>query len=250
MAQDQALYRYEFKYLVRAELIEKVSDFLSVHLRLDSYSGSRGGAGYTVRSIYFDSPDLECVQRKLGGEKYRETYRLRTYNRPGSAPLYLERKVRDGLLCRKERMVLSGSQLQALAELSYDGINAATDASKITETLFFRLYRQAYRPAALVSYERQAYFDQHETYLRVTLDRDLRALICPSLNMIYNEDRLERVLGRWAILELKFARALPRWLRWLSVSFQLQRLACSKYCTCAAYLLGERPSLSGGALYV
>jgi len=249
MAQDQALCRYEFKYLVRAELVEKVGDFLQTYLRRDDYSGPGGSAGYTVRSIYFDSPGWVCVQRKRAGDKYRETYRVRTYGQPGSAPLYLERKVRDGPLCRKERLALSDSQLQALILSSNHGNDLAA-GGKALEALFFHLYRKTYRPAALVSYQRQAYFDQDETYLRVTLDRNLRALIRPTLDMIYEEDRLEQILDQWAVLEIKFARTLPRWLKRLGVSFGLQRLSCSKYCTCAAHLLAEAPSLSLGALHV
>ena len=58
--------RYEFKYLVRPEVAERVVDFLAPHLEMDEHCRGRDSNSYTVRSIYFDSPDFECFHEKLG----------------------------------------------------------------------------------------------------------------------------------------------------------------------------------------
>lgn len=245
--------RYELKYLLRPELAERVVDFLRPYLEVDKYCNGNDANTYTVRSIYFDSPDFECFHAKRGGQKYREKFRIRTYNHSGFAPLFLENKRKNGLSYVKDKVSLNNDALKAIRNLDYDGLrdmDILEDERRILDRLFFHIYRRAYFPVVLIAYEREAYVYPGQETIRVTLDRNLRARMFPNLDQIYDEDGLETLFYNWIILEVKFTDVMPRWMRRLSTLFQLRRQACSKYCTCVAHFLGEIPNSKDGLAYV
>jgi hypothetical protein len=244
--------RYEFKYLLKPDVARAAADFLSSYLTIDKYSRKSEANAYTVRSIYFDSPKFECYYAKLGGQRYRQKFRIRTYNHSRDAPVFLEQKVKDGLLHIKTRSSLTDQELRAIenSESIIDGSTVHTEEHKeqVLDKLYFHIYRKAYEPIALVAYERQAYFDE-ENAIRATLDKNLRGIVFPKLDWIYDEERLEYLLKESIVLEIKFAESLPRWMRSLNSRFHLKRIACSKYCICVAHFLGELPHLEGRAYY-
>lgn len=205
-----------------------------------------------MRSIYFDSPDFACYHEKLGGQRRREKFRIRTYNGPQSAPFFLEDKIKDGLSYMKAKAALNDQTLKAITNLDYDSLNVDTaDGEKQTlERFFFHVYRRAYSPVALVVYDREAYVYPGQDMIRVTLDKNLRAKIFPNLAEIYDEESLEYLLYHWIILELKFTHILPWWVRRLNTLFHLKRQACSKYCTAVAHFLGEAPRVEEGLAHV
>ncbi|MCK4391677.1 VTC domain-containing protein, partial [Candidatus Bipolaricaulota bacterium] len=53
-----SVHRYELKHVLRPEVAERVVDFLAPHLEMDEHCRGRDSNSYTVRSIYFDSPDF------------------------------------------------------------------------------------------------------------------------------------------------------------------------------------------------
>jgi hypothetical protein len=247
------MFRYELKYLIRSELSEAVVEFLSRYLEMDRNCRTRDNHTYSVRSIYFDSPDFECFHAKLSGQKYREKFRIRAYNQPGSGPLALEDKIKNGISYVKDKVFLDSRELEAIASLDYDSLKALNPTSRnggILERLFFHVYRKAYSPVVLVTYDREAYVHPMQETIRVTLDRNLRTMIFPSLGQIYEEDVLEELLYNWIILEVKFSHVMPRWIKSLSTLFHLRRQACSKYCTSVAHFLGEIPNFKAGLAHV
>jgi hypothetical protein len=69
----------------------------------------------------------------------------------------------------------------------------------------------------------------------------------PAMDGIYEEDGVERPIGDWVVMEVKFGRTVPRWMRSLNTLFRLKPQACSKYCTGVAHLLGPNPGSSKGS---
>ena len=120
----------------------------------------------------------------------------------------------------------------------------------LIERFLFHLRGKAYFPVVLVAYEREAYIEPGGNNIRVTLDKNLRAALFPGLDQIYEEERLEYILYNWIILEVKFSQILPRWLKRLVSLFNLNRQACSKYCTSVGHFLGEAPELKGSTANV
>ena len=88
--------RYEYKYIVPKSLLDKLRELIKPFMELDKHAVDSGGE-YTVRSIYFDTPALECYTMKLDGVKRRNKVRLRGYNLKGdSNPVFFElKKKRD-----------------------------------------------------------------------------------------------------------------------------------------------------------
>ena len=245
--------RYEYKYLIDRELARGVTAFLSQYLELDEYSIKGVNHNYSVRSIYYDSPSFTCFHEKLDGQKYREKFRIRTYNKPGTAPIFLEDKKKNGSFYEKRRAELNDDTMRMIDDPHFDGNGESSIPEKdksLIERFLFHLRGKAYFPAVLVAYDREAYVEPGGNNIRVTLDKNLRAVLFPSLDEIYEEERLEYILYNWIILEVKFSQLVPRWLKRLVSLFNLNRQACSKYCTSIGHFLGEAPELKGSVANV
>ena len=251
LGQFTSVHRYELKHVLRPDVAKRVARFLNAHLQLDEHCGARDGNTYTVRSIYFDSPHFRCFHEKMAGNRYREKFRIRTYNHSDSAPLFLEHKRKSGLFYVKEKLPLSSEFLDQIGRCDRDTL-AALDRSdrRLVEKLLFHMHRDAFSPVLLAAYEREAYVDSVDETIRATLDGNLRAMMFPALGQIHDETGLEFVLHDATILEIKFSHVLPRWIGSLRACFDLQAQACSKYCTSTAHFLGEIPVFKDGMAYV
>lgn len=230
------------KYVVRPETARRLVTLLGSDLDRDPHAVRHASGAYTVRSVYFDSPSLECYRLKTGGQLFREKYRVRTYDEPGSAPLQFELKQKRGSRYRKHKLPLDARVLAGGAGASLlDWIPGPQggDAEVARQRLLYRLRARSYRPVVLVTYEREAYVGRQDDTVRVTLDRHVRARACSSLSSIYDESRWTRPLGDWVIVEVKFTRRVPRWMGALHRHGRLKPQACSKYCTAVAALFGE-----------
>src|SRR6185436_2710754 len=72
--------RVEFKYLVSNDLIDVIRRDLQPYVVADVLGGKDHDGEYTVRSIYYDTPQLECYETKLDGLKVRNKFRIRGYD--------------------------------------------------------------------------------------------------------------------------------------------------------------------------
>jgi len=245
--------RYEYKYLIGRGISRGVTTFLSQYLELDEYCLKEENHNYTVRSIYYDNPSFTCFHEKLDGQKYREKFRIRTYNGPGTAPIFLEDKKKNGSFYEKYRAELNDYTMRMIDDPHFDSNEEGSIPEKyksLIERFLFHLRGKAYFPAVLVAYDREAYVEPEGNNIRVTLDKNLRAVLFPNLNQIYEEERLEYILYNWIILEVKFSQIVPRWLKRLVSLFNLNRQACSKYCTSLGHFLGEVPEVKGSVANV
>ena len=239
-----AVGRHEFKYLIRSEMCDDITAFVSPFLELDKYSQSRPQDAYTVRSIYYDSPAFRCYYEKANGEKNRRKYRVRTYN--DAAATFLECKQRKGSTYTKPKVRLQDDDIVALAERR--GIDTSLpDPAGVLGQLLISMDRWEYQPTALVVYDRIAYvYPGQQDMIRVTLDRNLRGRVFAPLAEIHDEEELSPLLFGWTILEVKFSGIVPRFLHQLVTKFALERQACSKYGVCISQLIDENPTKREG----
>ena len=70
--------RYELKYFINRVENYALVNRLKYALKTDKYSVPH--KGYSIRSLYFDSFDDECLYEKLAGVQFRKKYRLRIYD--------------------------------------------------------------------------------------------------------------------------------------------------------------------------
>jgi hypothetical protein len=223
--------RLEYKYLLPASATDLVRRRLATFVEPDHHRPP-GRDQYTIRSIYFDTRDLDYYYEKESGIQHRRKLRLRGYNEytPASRA-YLEIKRKDDMAISKARacclfdeaeVLFSSGDLDRYLE---GGLEGRADG----RAFFYHLHRHALRPVILVTYEREAFFARHLPALRLTLDQNLRSAPFPAIGDLYREDRMTPSLQGYAIFEVKFSLGRPAWLMALLAELKLERLALSKY---------------------
>ena len=237
--------RHEFKYLVRREQTHAIARFAASYLEMDKYSQGLPRNRYTVRSIYYDSPDFRCYYEKANGDQNRRKFRIRSYNQADSA-MFLECKQRQGSTYTKLKSQLDHEKLAILD--SREGWGRMDFQSLgVVEQLLLAMDRWDYQPSSLVVYDREAYVSPgQEDTIRVTFDNNLRARVFPELDELYDESDLEDLLYDWTILEIKFTNTLPRFLARMVSQYSLERQACSKYGASIAHLVSDNPTKKEG----
>lgn len=226
--------RRELKYLVSEADRDRLHARLAPFVRADARAGGPGRPSYTVRSVYFDTPDLRDYHEKVSGIQVRRKLRIRVYDRPGDgSPVFLEVKRKHGGAVWKDRAALTADIVAPLLA-GGDPVDAVPATERVATARFlYRLRREARRPVLLVTYDREPLVGRLDPSLRITLDRRLRCapypVLGPDLRGLYVERPLRPTLDGRFILEVKFDRVFPSWLRFILSEFGLRREALSKY---------------------
>lgn len=170
MAKDNFIFkRVEKKYLLTDELKDALLSRISPMLIPDSYGRS------TISSLYLDTPDFRIIrasiEAKLGGHAYKEKLRLRTYGTPrDDTKVFLEIKKKYKGVVYKRRISLTHA---AAMEYILGGIKPP-DSQIMREIDYAMYFYGDVRPAAVVSYERDAFFVRDLPALRITFDSGVR----------------------------------------------------------------------------
>lgn len=227
--------RYEYKYLVPNSLIGKIREEISPFVKLDDYAKKQSIGQYTVRSIYYDSPQFSCYKEKIDGIKIRKKYRIRGYNSLSEKSItFLEIKHKNTNCISKSRAPLYYKNVSEILNsklvneyvLSFSGNGVE---KKDAEKFLYYYYLKNLRPAVLVIYDREAYLGKFDPSLRLTFDKNLRSVIYPDLNQLYDENKVKSTLSNHFIFEVKFYGSLPLWIKSLLSKYSLDRRALSKY---------------------
>jgi SPX domain protein involved in polyphosphate accumulation len=212
---------------------------LEPFMHQDPYAAMNGGE-YSVRSIYFDTPDLECYFQKLAGVKRRNKVRLRGYNRGEGSEVFFEikKKVDEPLIKNRApmtfeaaRKILKGMPVEDFVEPTRKYPLAVDDARRF----LYHIYVRRMRPAVTVIYERepfQAILKDRGNDLRITFDKHLRAVAYPTLDELFEEKHPILVNEQYFIMEIKFNRYLPAWVKAIVTTFGLKKGPASKYVLC------------------
>ncbi|MBN2170222.1 MAG: polyphosphate polymerase domain-containing protein [Candidatus Krumholzibacteriota bacterium] len=231
---EQRRERLELKYFIRDGEVPALRALIAPFTRLDRHAATCEGGRYVVRSVYFDTPDMRFYWEKEAGVKIRKKLRLRTYNSPADgAPGFVEIKRKYGNIVRKERVQLPVEEAIAVLEgaASPSGLPDLSRASRDSLDRFLALQQLlGLRPTVLVVYEREPYVGRDDPRVRVTFDCDVRSMIHPAIDEIFDQRSLRYVTGRRQVLELKFDGAMPPWLRPLTACLDRSHQAISKYC--------------------
>lgn len=181
---------------------------------------------YSIRSLYFDNDRDKALREKLDGVNYREKFRLRYYNGDVNF-IRLEKKSKVNGLCRKESVLLTPAQVQALLAGELD------DTDPLTWELLSKMRSQRLAPKTLVDYTREA-FVYGPGNVRVTLDYNIRTglngtdFLSPDCIMVPAGDAP-------AILEVKWDEYLPDIIQDLIQMPHRRVRAFSKYAACRIY---------------
>jgi hypothetical protein len=132
-----------------------------------------------VRSLYFDTADLDQYERSVSGEFRKDKVRIRWYDCPpdekGEVPAFIELKSRQGFASSKQRRRLLVPAPRLAPPALSKGIVSRT---MLLETLgsFGHFPEKPLQPVILITYRRHRY-NEILTGVRVSFDDDIRAVL-------------------------------------------------------------------------
>jgi len=238
--------RFELKYVVSPGCARAIRDFARPHVVPDEHACPDNEHGaYAVHSLYLDTPSLELFQQTERGLKNRFKLRIRFYDDDPAHPAFLEIKRRETDVIRKERAAISrrgvarllgGDWLRDADLVSDNGNGYGIPGRALQRFCELSAWIRA-RPAAYVSYMREAYVLPEGNQVRVTFDRELYGShYAPRGSLSVPPDGRQRPPLGGVILELKFTDRFPGWMQELVRAFDLQRRSVAKYVLCAKAL--------------
>ena len=241
MAQQLQANRFELKYVIDEQRARAIRDYLRGFVEPDEHVQNLRTCSYPIHSLYLDSPTLLLYRQTIQGLKNRFKLRIRFYDDEPAHPAFLEIKGRLSDVIRKERAALSRREVNRLLDgrlldpcaLSPAGNGRAAASLE----RFCRLVEElGARPAAYVSYLREAYVSSNSDQLRVTFDREIRAAVFEGRQGLAPPLAGVPAPVSGVVLELKFVDRFPSWMRDLVCTFDLQRRSVAKYVYCVETL--------------
>lgn len=227
--------RFEYKYIVPYHRLNELRKWVSTLATKDPFASAKGQ--YTVRSIYFDSADLECYRLKIAGVKRRNKVRLRGYNYgDGSSKVFLEIKKKIDAPLYKNRFCLNYDlAIQLLRGRHIEAFDVPQgirpDDWTNAQRFLYHVFARKMQPVINVIYEREPYQFKLDPLnnLRITFDTELRAVAAPKIHALFDEHQPVMVVPGHFIMEVKYNKYFPDWVRQIIVAMSLKNVPASKY---------------------
>lgn len=222
-------YRHELKYYMNQGDYIFLSGKLAMTMERDANANERGE--YFIRSLYFDDAYNSAFAEKLYGTDNRLKIRLRTYNLSDKL-IKLECKNKDAGYIRKESINLSRAECEELLSGGYGFLLSRPE--RFALRMFAEFSSRRLKPAVIVDYTRETFVFPLEE-VRVTFDKNIRTAY--RATDLFNRRLVTypAVEGRDMVLEIKYNRYLPTYIRSLLQVAAPERCAISKYCLCRQY---------------
>lgn len=160
--------RNERKFFLSLDEFYRFSGYFSKFLMEDPHNG---WDGYTVRSLYFDTPSERDFYEKEDGLEVRRKIRLRIYH-PEDESAVLEMKQKQGTNQLKRSLKIRREDAAALAQGRYESLLGYPEA--FAAECFGVMNMYAYRPKSIIEYRRKAYIAK-ENRIRLTFDHHITA---------------------------------------------------------------------------
>src|SRR5262245_18423597 len=209
---------YELKFRVAPAQAQDVEAWARQHMALDPHADEALGNAYAIRSIYFDTPELDVFHQR---PRYkRRKFRLRRYGTERG--VVLERKTKSGDRVAKRRTLICDEELSRLR---------ATTPEEAWPGVWFhrRVLGRRLVPRCVLSYERVAHFGLSlEGSIRLMLDRNVHCALTKDYDLHATTSSIP-LLTHLVIVELKFRRALPALFKGLIQEMGLHPTPVSKY---------------------
>lgn len=203
-------------------------------VNLDKNAQGRKHNHYTVRSIYFDTPELHFYTEKVEGVPNRKKVRLRGYDTHeqsnGVVFTEIKRKYQIPILKNRAKMKYQDAVDLFKNEKQLSDVLSNADALENANRFFYYIGKLNLKPVVLVTYDREPYLSKTDDTIRITLDKNLRSLSFPRIDDLYNEDRLKMAMPDHFILEVKFNQYYPGWMKAIAHALNLRQVSASKYC--------------------
>lgn len=214
--------RYEKKYMLDKERFSLMQKALDGHMQLDEYGYS------TISSVYFDTENYDLIRRSIDKPVYKEKLRLRFYGKAAGDGdrVFVELKKKYDGVVYKRRVSLAYEDAERFL---LKGERCAKDSQISREIAWFIEFYKP-KPAAVVCYDRLAYFGLEDHEFRVTFDMNVRCRD-DRLTLREGDDGMRIIPEGYAIMEVKTTGAMPLWLCSLLSENRIYPTSFSKYGT-------------------
>lgn len=222
MAFQTVFKRYEIKYMLTLEQKEKIISVMQEYMALDKYGRS------SIRNIYFDTDSYRLIRRSIDKPKYKEKLRIRSYGQANEdSKVFVELKKKYDGIVYKRRIDLP---CNVAFDWTEGKISCLADTQISREINYFLKYYGTLKPAAYLSYEREAYYEKNGGSFRVTFDDNIlfRTTDLSLLSDTYGEPLLEE--GK-VLMELKCSGGIPLWFVRILSAEKIYKTSFSKYGT-------------------
>jgi len=230
--------RYEIKFALPVSLRTTILDLVGPEAVPDPYARPFGDGryGYHVHSLYFDTATLSDYFERLDRRPIRNRLRVRTYGQgPEGQPVFLENKRKSGKWVVKHRaQVCDASQWCA----SDDDRPWSAFAEKVSGRQAFAAQSfctlvdgKNRSPVSVVHYEREVFVPRQDVgfKVRLTLDYGVAATISPSPASLFAAPDIKLLPDDVMVMELKYERRAPAWMKELCRVLQLRATPLSKF---------------------
>lgn len=220
--------RYEKKYLITKEKLEKILPSLLEYMELDPFC--LNGNEYRIYSIYYDTVNHDVIRQNSSGPVYKEKMRIRSYYdvHDPEDTVFMEIKKKSEGQGNKRRIKIKLKEVEPFVN---EGILPETKnylAQQVAKELKYYLEKNQVRPALYVQYDRLALFGKEDKNFRMTFDRNVRTR---RHNFVFGESDEDELLlpnGEY-IMEIKILGAMPLWLTKILSENELYSHGFSKY---------------------
>ncbi len=223
--------RQEKKYAI------DVAQGAALRARLDNVmipDEHNGAFGYTIRSMYFDTPDNSDYNDKVDGLELRRKIRLRIYD-PAQDFAMLEMKQKSGPYQLKRSLRMERADAEALTRGDYGPLLKYKEP--FAAECYALMSTRCYRPKTIVEYDRAAYIAR-ENHIRITFDSRIRASES-DFGLFSPHPAYSPVMTPFGlVLEVKYNGFLLSYIKDLLNSVHRPELSVSKYCLARSFTCG------------
>ena len=220
--------RYEKKYIISKEKLDKILPLLLEYMELDPYC--KDGGEYRIYSIYYDTPNHDIIRQNSSKPVYKEKMRVRSYydNHDPEDKVFMEIKKKSEGVGNKRRIKLKIKEIEPFVR---DGVLPETKdylSAQVAKELKYFLEKNRVAPALYVQYDRLALFGKEDKDFRMTFDRNVRTR---RHHFEFGEREDDELLlpDGYYIMEIKILGAMPLWLTGLLSENGLFSRGFSKY---------------------
>jgi len=230
--------RYEKKYLIPPALVPEIRKYIAPFVIPDKY-GMGPNPEYVITTLYLDTPSRSFHNAKVLEYDDRFKLRVRTYNEPGSTPVFAEIKAKFQGIIVKRRVMIPFDQWNEKLIFSTDLPYIFRNRQQETDFLNFRylVWETNAEPVNLVRYIRESYAGPGELYLRITFDRKLEYCSRATWTNFGSGETWSAMDSGEAmgednscvVLEIKTLEEVPVWIIEMAEQFNLQDRGNCKY---------------------
>lgn len=210
--------------MLNAEQYAAVVEALADKATPDKYCV--GGKTYGLYNLYCDTDCFDVVRHSVSKPAFKQKLRIRSYvaDPADDATVFVELKKKYDGCVNKRRAVMTFGQAKRLLETGGGHRTGDYLTDQVMSELEQYLRLNPVYPRVAVSYQREAYFLNEDSKIRVTFDTN----VCAGL---VGTDPVQIVPDGTYLMEIKINEKIPLWLAHLLTENRIFRRGFSKYGT-------------------